>query len=141
MAFDVSVSPIYSTHLGVVRLCGRFYPNGASAPTKFYGNWISSIAHASPGIYTITVKPAFRAAMSLLGSFLSLNVPVGGLATYRLAFGPIDLSAGTVVVHSYSDADGYYGAPILADIAAEASTFISVELVLKETALADGSGF
>ena len=121
---------------GALELNGRFRFNGASDPTSFVGGWISSVAHTGTGIWTITMKAPFIKNIGVFSRHVSLELDASANST--VSFGPISLSAGTIVVRVYTDA----GTSALADIAAgsNAGNWCHLTLILKKSKQRDGSG-
>lgn len=126
-----------TTHKGELKLSGSFIPNSASTPASsgIRGNWISSVAHTSTGVWTITMKAGYRGLRGILGALCSLQLNASALSFVQL--GAIDLNAGTIVVRAYTESAGSFA---LADIASDANNRISVELTCKWLPVADGSG-
>lgn len=125
------------THIGVVRLHGRFRFNGASAPTSVIGNWVSSVAHTATGVWTVTLAQRFRKWRGPLSAHVSLELDAAALTFLQL--GALDEAAGTVIVRAFTESAGTLAA---ADIAAGSNdgNWCHLTLVLKYSTTGDGSG-
>ena len=129
--YGILRSTLETCHKGEVVLAGRFRPNGASTPTVWYGNWISSIAHTATGVWTVTIKPAFRGMVGHHAAQLSLMS--NALVATAIQFGAIDWSAGTIIIRGYTTTSG-----AAADIASNANTWIDLLFVMKYMKIPDG---
>lgn len=118
---------------GLVMLVGRFRFNGASAPTTIKANWITSIAHTSTGIWTITVSTAYRTWVANACRQVSLELDTGN--DTQLHFGPYDVSAGTLVVRATTG-----GAYDSVAAGSNAGNWCQLLLFNKEAPIVDGSG-
>ena len=135
MSYGVQREIIQGCHKGEIRLSGSFRPNGSSAPTVWYGNWISSIAHTDTGVWTITMKEKFRGWQGAFAMLVSARFATLSLSIVQ--FGAVDLDAGTIVIDVATEGAGTLAA---ADIASNAANWIDIELVLKYDKSQDGSG-
>ncbi len=137
MAFDFDRQPLETTHKSITVLNGSFRPNGASACTaaQIRANWISSVAHTATGTYTITFKTEFKNLTGLLHASVGLRMGSGALSQAR--GGAIDLTNGTFVVYTFTEASD---TTALADIAADADSWIDVSLHMQYAPIVDGSG-
>jgi hypothetical protein len=118
---DFQRQTLETVHKGEVRLAGGFRPNGSSTPTAFYGNWISSVALTSTGLFTVTLKNPYK-GLRVVGKNYSLQLSAA--ADTVLQWGTYDASAGTIQVRSLT-------AGSVANIAANADNIIWLELVVK----------
>lgn len=125
---------IEGTHKGEVRLVGSFRPNGASIPTVIRANWILSIAYAATGIWTITMKPAFRKCNRVLSCIVKARF--GALEDESVQCGELDMDAGTIIVRGQTPSTG-----AAVTIASDADNWIDIDLVLKYNKAPDGSLF
>lgn len=116
-------------HKGELLLRGGFAPNAALAPVALYGNWIESVAHDSTGVWTVTIKEAFR-DMDNFGKQATVQLASGAAAAIQ--FGAYDKAAGTLVVRNYTGGS-------LADIAADANNIIWLDLAMRYGNVPDGS--
>jgi hypothetical protein len=112
-----------------VRVNGGFSPNGSSDPTAFFGRCISSVAHTSTGVWTVTLKNEFK-GMSLYGKYLSVQLAAS--ADVAAHFGAYDRDAGTLVIRNLTGGS-------LADIAAATDNYIFFELVARYDDVKDGT--
>ncbi len=114
-----------------VRLTGRFEFNGASAITaaQITAVWIESIAHTATGVWTVTVKPAFR-AQAMLAMQATLELAAAGDSQVNLR--PYNVALGTFII------DVQTGAATPADLAT--TNFCSLGLDAKYSGAPDGSG-
>lgn len=115
----------------LVLLVGGFATNGASAPSaaQLFGNWISSVTHDSTGVYTVTMKPDFR-ALQLVAKGATLSLAT--VADSAVQLGPYNATLGTLVVRTLT-------AGAVADIAANADNFVSLQLSARYGRNQDGS--
>ena len=120
---------VESPHKSEVRLAGGFRPEGASAVTAIYGNWISSVTRNGAGDFTITMKNDFK---GLYCTGKSALLQLSAVADSKIVMGPYSASAGTQQLFVVTGAAA-------ADIAANADNIIWVELVISYTRLPDGS--
>lgn len=138
MAADFLKQTLETSSKGAVTLFGKFRPNGASDPAtaNIYGNWISSVVHTATGRWTVTMNTEFRKAQGELAVFAQDTVPAGTALVATKALQP-DLSAGTFIVESLTEAAGTLA---LADIASDAAHWIYLSLTIKVSTAPDGSG-
>jgi hypothetical protein len=125
---------------GLVVLPLRFRFNAALAPTDFTGaaHLIESVAHTAAGIWTVTLKPAFRGWRGLVAAAVSLELDAAAVLAVA-SLGPMLATPGTIVVRSFTEAAGTLAA---ADLPAGANNgnWCHVLLVLKFSTAVDGSG-
>ena len=126
------------THIGVVRLHGRFRFNGSSAPTSLIGNWLSSVAHTATGIWTVTLHNRFAKWRGVVAAHATLEVDANADLSF-VQLGALTASAGTVIVRAFTEGAGTLAA---ADIAAGSNNgnWCHLTLALKYSSTGDGSG-
>lgn len=105
---------VKGTHAGALQVCGAFRFDTATAPSKFTGNTIKSVAHTSTGVWTVTLVDALKNARGVL-SLGSPGLELDSSALTFLTWGKADFAAGTYIVRAYTESAGSLA---LADIAA-----------------------
>lgn len=124
------LSRVMSPTKDPVILDGRFEFNGASNITtsQITAVFIDTIVHTGTGIWTVTLKSAFRVqAMKAI----QLTLEVASAADAHVQAQPYNVSAGTFVINVHTG-----GA--LADLAT--TNFCSIALHTKTSNAPDGSG-
>lgn len=123
-------------HKDNVVLAGGFQFNGASAPTTTTGRWISSVAHTSTGVWTVTMGTEYWNWQKKIAMTATLELDASALSFVTL--GAATASAGTLVVRAYTESASTLA---LADIAAGSNdgNWCHLALVLKYTTAVDGS--
>ncbi len=126
---------IETPHVGNVFLPGAWRPNlaSATAAANIHANWISSVAHTSTGVYTITMKDAFK-KLNLVSVIATLRMGTWDDSIAQVA--AVDMAAGTIVVNTAKEAAG---ALALTDIADDASNWVDMILVAQYNNCIDGS--
>ncbi len=130
MANSYHREPPSVVHSGEVILTGKFSPNAANDPVAFDKSWMKSVSHDSTGNWTITLKDSFTQPFRLLG--FEASGRDDAVADCYIRPGIYDLAAKTFKVEAIA-------AGAAANIAADADSYISVRIVLKNNKVNDGS--
>ena len=117
-------------HSGEVILTGKFSPDGTNDPSKYDASWMKSVSHDSTGNWTITLRDSFTQPFRLLG--FEASGRDDAVADCYIRPGVYNLVTKTFKVEAIS-------AGSAADIAADADSYISVRIVLKNNKVNDGS--
>jgi len=127
---------IETPHVGNMLLTGSFAPNGSSATAaaNIRANWILGADQTATGTYVVTLKPEFRSMNGPVAIVASLRMGSGALSFARA--GAYDASAGTITIYTFTEAAG---TTALADIAADADSWIDVIAVFQHNPVVDGS--
>lgn len=138
MALDIKrIRQREHLHHGIIDVEGSFQFNGSSNPTNVIGRGLSSVAHTSTGVWTVTLDSELQNAEGLVAMGVSLEADASMLSNLEL--GAFSASAGTVIVRAYTEASD---TTALADIAAGSNrgNWCHLRLVLKFSDIEDGSG-
>jgi hypothetical protein len=137
MTYEFQRQTLETTHKSIVEFSGGFLPNGSSACSASHirANWILSVAHTATGVYTVTMKSEYRNLQGVLSAVGSLRIAGTALSWGRI--GAIDLSAGTIVCYTFTEASD---TTALADITQDAGSSFDIILQLQYAPIVDGSG-
>ena len=137
MTLSIMHEPDTQLHKGTVRVTGRFRFNGSSAPTSVIGRGISSVAHTSTGVWTVTLDSELQNAVGLVKFQATLELDAS--AVTFVTQGAVSLSAGTFIVRAYTESTGAFA---LADVAAGSNNgnWCHLDIELKFSGAEDGSG-
>jgi hypothetical protein len=124
-------------HGSEVELTGRFRFNGSSDPTSKIGNWISSVAHTSTGVWTVTMKDPYKKLYGAYARNVSLEMDASALNVINM--GAYDEALGTFIIRVYTESAGTLA---LADIAAGSNdgNWCHMRLSIKASNRPDNSG-